>query len=790
MPPQQGLSTSPQVSLSDSLGGFAESIASAARLTFKQEISHQQQAAYERERERQHKYKATFITLVEDIETKIEDVSKSNANLDKQVDHHAKAQTDVTKKLESALEAMRVNTSPLENTHDSKSAKNGSDSSSKDFEKLQTDLRAARDDIAYLKRKAVMESDLDVHFSRLVPREELRRFVTADELSAAENRAAKKQEDHSAKLAALTPIVNHTSQRISELSGIIDKRQNLAEEKLQLQGKRISNLDNGMDAADTKIAGWEKMVETQNHERSALKKDIEDYRSTVANLVAFVEGDVLKLTNLANDNFNDIRKIQASVNELCEHIQLAKTEQNPLRCIPSTPSTFKTEAEITEKLGLLQVDLDSLKEAEEKRDESVTTELAQLDSLLNRHAADLSRLQNDVQTMKQNTQQNQSVHPFHTTHPHSPPPSSTFSSPREPNHQKLQDLEMDIRNLHDRTASLQVFMDSQQQKYDQFTTDRVVHSMIHQMQQLYPQHPGNTLAQINQMGRKLAGVEAFLTSNLNSCLGAIDARFANMDIAIAARVGADSIQNLDKKMQEILKTGNEKSNMLVNVSKALSAEIAKSEQFKRTVIGVHGVQIKILSNTLGELSKKFEKLEKDTEQLTTLANDIPHLARDVSILNKELDDSPQFSRGADSAPRDLINAPLKTRKDLDEDLLTARRSSSRPESHSSDREEPLAKSNGVEPDEKAGKSPEKVTTSNSGIHGESGCNSDDQDSDDDIFPTATSRRVKYRAKIGRSPELKRRRVESSDYGDFGVPASTNSKKVPKRKNVSGRNPLA
>lgn len=193
-------------------------------------------------------------------------------------------------------------------------------------------------------------------------------------------------------------------------------------------------------------------------------------------------------------------------------------------------------------------------------------------------------------------------------------------------HQKLQDLEIGFGKLTKSTQGLELFVNSQQQKFDGLTSDRVVQSMIHQMQQIYPQHPGNLVALVNQTVARQAKVDSYLSSNLKD-------RLVNIESQIAARV------SVDIKIEELTQFTAESRRILLATTNSLRQNIdgLKGAALNDRIQGSsdYGKRIDEVADRVTTLEARYVKAIDDFQtKQTDLVRDITHL---------------QYRNGSDSA---------------------------------------------------------------------------------------------------------------------------------------------
>ena len=178
-----------------------------------------------------------------------------------------------------------------------------------------------------------------------------------------------------------------------------------------------------------------------------------------------------------------------------------------------------------EKVELIRTDLDSLINGENQKDASVAQGFEEISVELKKQQDDLARLQTEFGLVKQ-SQASRII----SNHPPTPPFANASISPHGSDQQRLQDVETALRYLTRENERLNLFVGSQQQKFEGLTSDHLVQCMVHQMQRMYPQHPGNLIAlqtKVDGYFNRLTNMESQILAQINSRIST-DATNANI----------------------------------------------------------------------------------------------------------------------------------------------------------------------------------------------------------------------------------------------------------------------
>lgn len=549
--------TQSQAPLLESLNAFTKSITSAASLIVRRDLAKQQAIGQQRERDRHSKLKSTFLTLVEDAESRIQEIEKVSMDVEKQLDLSSQAQSRNAVTLVARLSKQAEVSSALPTAHDRAYLKDDVDEIKADLETTKKEIGNRRDygrDIADLQaglktsgkkvdkldREAVTSHELRKKLRDLATIDELRERPTKDEVRGliAKDDLRRVTTDDVRKhvTEALTPtektLASLTLEHASLSAEIKDVEVSI-QRKDKEQSSRFAHLDTELSGTRMELSRLDLEIQGQERDHAVIKRDLGTQSGLLTELSTCVKldasnkapgleirvmrnSDQIKLLREDCEKLHErIRQTQAleaaskatsfqvpttSINadtKIIEEIKLLqnalgvlKAEQEDLKFVRHDLNALKADRE---KVELIRTDLDSLINEEKQKDVGLTQEFE-------KQHEDLARLQTEMRLVKQ-SQASRTI----SNHPPTPPFAHASMSPRESDQQRLQLLEIDIRELRHNFQTLDVFVNSQQQKFERLTTDHLVQSMVHQMQQLYPQHPGNLIAWQSKVDSYLGG---------------------------------------------------------------------------------------------------------------------------------------------------------------------------------------------------------------------------------------------------------------------------------------------
>ena len=570
-----------QAPLLDSLNSFAQSIISTANVTVKRDLLKQQAVGQRRERDRQSKFKSVFLTLIEDADSRHEVMEKSSLELDKQINLSSQSQSKDTTTLARLLEDAGAHNA-LPNSHDTASLKDDVGDVKADLKTTKKEIESSRgrfkDDIAELKadlratgkkfdsldRDAVTSEELRKKLRGLATKDELRGLVAKDDLRRVTKDEVRKHITEALvptenKLASLTFEGASLSNRVKDAEALTQKCRETAEERFQGQSTRIDRLENSVSDSRQEVRRLDLTIGEQERAYAALKVDVGAQNKLLNELNDFVRLDpsnnILSLDKVVTQNSVQIKSLQQDCEKLNEAIRQTQEFQaaSKLGSPQVSAASFNADTKFEEGIQLMRSDLDALKAEQEATkltqpeptnalrpvQEKVELIRTDLDSLINEERQkDASVAQGFEEISVELKKQREDLIQLQTE--------------KGSDQQKLRDVDLGLRRLFQNTQTLELFVTSQQQKFDRLTSDHLAQNMVHQMQQMYPQHPGNlTVWQ--------AKVESYLSGNLKDRLANIDShidslggkfreRLASVEAQILAQIS--SRQAADGKMRD------------------------------------------------------------------------------------------------------------------------------------------------------------------------------------------------------------------------------------------------
>ena len=493
--PSQGTSQpTQQITIVESLADFANFIASASTLEVKHDLLKQQVAIEEQKRHRLQKSKSSFDFFDDDDDYRVEAVTKSAARLEHQIQLHQHKQLEIASNLAANLQSDQAITPGS----DKQETFSDGNVTKEELAKIGQELEKAKAEIADLKQKSLVRTDLD---------KQLNTFVTGDDL-----------QNH----------VKSTEQRVVQIRADFQK---------DCQANRDMN-DQQTQQLDDLIVRLEEKERNVN----GLAEKFRDQETTVGLLDALVRGNSDNndpgLKTLTMHESTRLSTVQARMQKNESDLQqlAEKVSQMHMPQSPDYESIWRKDLDsIRQEMNELH---DSHVEQQKAEFDFLASDLERLDDHAKRHAKEIEDLERSHAEKFENLKQSLST----TSRPQPPPTPPLTSMPFIPDElyqRKLKELETrlhglaesqkgldqfkerfetSLNHLSNRTTAVETMSVAQQQKFDGLTTDHLFTCIINHLHTMYPNLPVNIAARVSDLVSKQYNFEHFLggiTQRLN-----------------------------------------------------------------------------------------------------------------------------------------------------------------------------------------------------------------------------------------------------------------------------------
>ena len=494
VPSQRTSPPTQQITIIESLADFAKFITSASTLEVKHDVLKQQAATEEQKRHRLQKSKSSFDFFDDDDDYKAEAVAKSAARLAQQIQSHQHKQFEIASNLAASLQ--RDQAVPLES--DKHETPSDGNVIKDELAKLGEELENAKAEIADLKQKSLVRSDLDKHLDTLVTRDDLQYHLKS------------------------------TEQRVAQI---------MADCQKDCQANRDMN-----DQHTKRLDGLNVRFEEKERNFNGLAEKIRDQETTVGLLEALVRGNSNNndpgLKTLIMHESTRLSAVQARMQKTESDMQQLEDKVSQMH-IPQSPDhdpTWRKELDsLRQEMNYLH---HSHVEQQKAEFDFLASDLERLDDHAKKHAKEMEDLERSQAEKIENLKRSLST----TSRPQPPPTPPLTSMPFIPDElyqRKLKELEtrlhrltesqkgldqfkerfeMNLNHLSNRTTAMETMSVAQQQKFDGLTTDHLFTSIINHLHNMYPNLPVNVAARVSELVSKQHAFEHFLggmTQRLN-----------------------------------------------------------------------------------------------------------------------------------------------------------------------------------------------------------------------------------------------------------------------------------
>lgn len=409
------------------------------------------------------------------------------------------------------------------------------------------------------------------------------------------------------------------------------------------------------------------------------------------------------LRNL-NDELGELNDLKEEFKSL--GARMTKMEARP-SMPPSTPSDQpRLSSGLNTEVAILKEEVARITREQQEKDDIVAEEVDRMGNLLNQKNEEVERLSKlldnqevsiknmndqisnlnsqsvaakeverlsklsdnqDVSIKNMNDQiSNLRSHPVAAIPRKSITPSPQVNGVRPPEEpvlrQKIEELETNLKQFKEfsweKMATTEVFVVSQEQRFNNLTTEHMARSIINQMQRLYPPHPANVIGEINQVkGRQQAIEELFR---------AFQGRLERLSNFLAPthliQVQLHTIPNLQtdvKKIFDSLAQTEQNSNSAIKeVKDAIQDHSIKIESFATDITAIKEQQLSAVETSITELDAMRTDI-RDIE--ATTIKECSNVTGEIAALSKAIEQTtrnpPPYDTDASSPPTSRKHRP-------------------------------------------------------------------------------------------------------------------------------------
>lgn len=465
------------------------------------------------------------------------------------------------------------------------------------------------------------------------------------------------------------------------LSARIDQQNNRLDQQISGHDEQKSQLDQQKIQLDQQNSDFKKLKEEQQSHHEALIKALDDQKRDFEQLKLEVTGDpeqevkgLIEYITACGDRIERVEKnlgdfdgeIESIINRIFEleskmsdkavsakleseldnfrerlegfETNIRLLQEKNIGSDPNTGSVSGDKMDLTESIAKAEDRFRNLEERMEhgeqdavEKDEIVSGEVGRLEGLLNLQAEETKKLREELLAIRTEAAAAASVVGKQLR-----PPSPVNSPPRveESLLRRIPALENDFKEFKDpmtqRTDTIEVLVESLQQRFDNLTTEHLATAIIHQMQVLYPPHPANIQNELVQTKGRLGVVEHQMMPALWSEVTKFNVRIDQVG-QMTSNLRTELFNLVEQKFKDsnTLKSGAHNYNeMESRVSNLVNEFHARSLQVEQKFAEF----TKESAESIDNLRKAFEgfKTSLDSQSLQ-----INGLLRDMTALRSE-----------------------------------------------------------------------------------------------------------------------------------------------------------
>ena len=508
---------------------YTDSIIRTSKLKFRRDLLEERAEKQDRLKDRWQKYSQSFVALTEDHDRESEKAAALTESSTRKIKQNEEAQERAVQKLLKSLLAMTSGLVPRPEeefniTRDIEGLKANIRDTNASLDKVKYDLISKGTMIEYESKVANLMVNLNKlqissseHEQRFVAKSEM--SMLADKVDALERRMEESEKNYRSNESVIASqkdtIIALNEDLAAQKDTIIALNEDLAAQKVILEGLNAQVVGNA-------VKKEEGLLDYVKHEAEKIQdfgktfenfhSDLKDSRKRLQEL----ETSIVTLTDRESHPDPAIVKCNTQIQNINERLQgfecsISAIKTRELSTMPTTSlasinqdALEKRQNDLEEQLSSVKAQIKSMDEQQDMKDDLVAKEVERLD-------IKLLRLEKMMEELIEETSGLQSQVASKISPPSPPPQSGGNWKPEESFRLKVEELESSLASFKEssteRADSMEVLVESQQQRFDHLSTEHLAAGIIHQMRSLYPPHPGNVQSDLNQLNRKQQQLE-------------------------------------------------------------------------------------------------------------------------------------------------------------------------------------------------------------------------------------------------------------------------------------------
>lgn len=642
-------------SLAQNFTNFAQSIVSTTGMNMKLESLKALESENVKESRRHEKHNVAFASLMDVTNSNSGAIQKARAKMEKQLEHCNANQGMIANTLEAySIQPSVLPTKDVARNHDT--ATQYDDDVLQELAKLREDLQELRDRLRDQEAKAVRQKDLEKFAQKTVSLEDLESLSTKRELLTAVSKISATTSDLKnleAKVSQLADVEKEHplklqeiqqayDKQIRDLNGEISQLKNTGQQRFTSTQTKLAEVKESLGAlkadptTQTRLAELGQNLNSWKKNLSSLGEDCKQLESAQAHFKAFIHGDSdtdeVGLSTRVMNVMNDLSQAKSLIGQLQEKTKEIGVEATRESTAPDQlPTPVAGTSPLISRFPVPQQHLANL-------EEELSTTKNELTNIRDGHdimAGDFDELRLQQTAQREDLvrlkvmlerQQLQSVRPGQMDSLATVPAPNSPRTARLPNPTKLdqdtsEKLENDLR-------ALGVFTNSLQMRFDNLTTEDMARSVIHQMKQMYNEHPGHVQDRIRALELRQQKVDTYIFHNL-------EPRLVHFNNQMGGCAGLDALQRLSNQVQALDTNWKGTVAHIAQLRKDLTDGVTNVKSISTLYVQGPTVIAK-MNGAIDTLRKGLEEAKAQNQELRDLVTTGPRkLQGDVHGLDRE-----------------------------------------------------------------------------------------------------------------------------------------------------------
>lgn len=483
---------------------------------------------------------------------------------------------------------------------------------------------------------------------------ELNEFVTGDE-NTEEKSLTGIVKEGDRKITKHADALQNLNNELGELDNLKEEFRSLGARMTNMEARPLiqpstssdqSKVSNGLD---TEVAMLKEEVARITREQQEKDDIVAEEVDRMGNLLNQKNEEVERLSKLLDNQEASIKNMNDQISSLRSYPVAAKEVERLSKLLNNQEVTIenmndrishsaaaKEVERVSQLLNNQAVFITNMNDQISylQTHSAVAEEVERLRKLLNNQEVSIKNMNNQISNLQAHSV---AVIPRKSSTPS--PQVNGVRPPEEPVlRQKIEALETNLKQFKEssweKLSTTEVFVASQEKRFNNLTTEHMARSIINQMQRLYPPHPGNVMGEIHQVKSRQQAVEELF----RAFQGRLEILSNFLAPAHLIQVQKHTILNLQadvkKVFESLAQTEQDSKTAIKDVKDAIHHHSIKIESFGTDINTIKDQHLSAVETSKTELAAIRTDI-KDIE--ATTIQECSHVTGEIAALSKTIE---------------------------------------------------------------------------------------------------------------------------------------------------------